>query len=148
MPSLAPGIHLCLRMYLTQSALNATGREDCGHAHTPLAAGVLRSGREFTPRSRRAYAPPGIHVACRCGGSCLLASLARPGGNVTGLTFFQPELAAKRLEMLKEALPGLRDVGVLLNLANPMNAPAMPQVTEVAQSLKLELHQFDARGQA
>ena len=77
--------------------------------------------------------------------SGLVASLARPGGNVTGLSFFQPELAAKRLELLKETVPDLTDVGVLLNPANQMNEPVLPQVAQVAQSLKLELHQFDAR---
>ena len=77
--------------------------------------------------------------------SGLVASLARPGGNVTGLTFFQPELNAKRLELLKETVPDLIDVGVLLNSANQMNEPVLPQVAQVAQSLKLVLHQFDAR---
>jgi putative tryptophan/tyrosine transport system substrate-binding protein len=78
-------------------------------------------------------------------GSGLVASLARPGGNITGLSFFQPELAAKRLELLKETVPDLTDVGVLLNPANQMNEPVLPQVAQVAQSLKLELHRFDAR---
>jgi putative ABC transport system substrate-binding protein len=78
--------------------------------------------------------------------SGLVSSLARPGGNVTGLTFFQPELTAKRLEMLRETLPDLRDVGILLNPANPMNEPAWPQIAQVAISLKLELHQFGVRG--
>jgi putative ABC transport system substrate-binding protein len=77
--------------------------------------------------------------------SGLVASLARPGGNVTGLTFFQPELNAKRLELLKETVPDLTDVGVLLNPANQMNEPVLPQVVEVARSLTLELHQFDVR---
>jgi ABC-type uncharacterized transport system substrate-binding protein len=78
--------------------------------------------------------------------SGLVASLARPGGNVTGLTFFQPELNAKRLELLKETIPDLTTVGVLLNPTNQMNEPVLPQVAEVARSLKLELYQFDARG--
>jgi putative ABC transport system substrate-binding protein len=77
--------------------------------------------------------------------SGLVSSLARPGGNVTGLTFFNPELAAKRLELLKEAMPGLTDVGILLNLANPMNEPVLPEMNRVAQPLKLELHQFGVR---
>jgi putative ABC transport system substrate-binding protein len=47
----------------------------------------------------------------------LVASLGRPGGNVTGLTYYATELTAKRLELLKEALPGLRRVGVLNNPA-------------------------------
>jgi putative tryptophan/tyrosine transport system substrate-binding protein len=78
-------------------------------------------------------------------GSGLVSSLARPGGNMTGLTFFNPELAAKRLELLKETIPGLTDAGILLNLANPINEPILLQMSRVAQSLKLELHQFDVR---
>jgi putative ABC transport system substrate-binding protein len=77
--------------------------------------------------------------------SGLVASLARPGGNVTGLTFFQPELNAKRLELLKETVPDLMDVGVLLNPNNQMNEPVLPQVANVARTLGLRLHQFNAR---
>ena len=75
----------------------------------------------------------------------LVASLAHPGGNVTGLTFFQPELNAKRLEMLKETVPDLMDVGILLNPGNPQNEPVLPQVARVAQSFGIKLHQFNAR---
>jgi putative ABC transport system substrate-binding protein len=77
--------------------------------------------------------------------SGLVASLAHPGGNVTGLTFFQPELNAKRLELLKETMPDLMDVGVLLNPSNQMNEPVLPLVAQVAETLKLRLHQFNAR---
>jgi ABC-type uncharacterized transport system substrate-binding protein len=49
--------------------------------------------------------------------------LARPGGNVTGSSFFVPELNAKRLEVLKEAFPRLSRVGVLLNRDNAVNIP-------------------------
>jgi ABC-type uncharacterized transport system substrate-binding protein len=77
--------------------------------------------------------------------SGLVASLARPGGNITGLTFFQPELNAKRLELLKETVPDLIDVGVLLNPNNQMNEPVLPRVANAAQSLGLRLHQFNAR---
>jgi len=81
-------------------------------------------------------------------GSGIVSGLARPGGNVTGMTFFNPELAAKRLELLKEILPGLTDVGLLLNRANPINEPILPEMSRVAQPLKLELHQFDVRAPA
>jgi putative ABC transport system substrate-binding protein len=77
--------------------------------------------------------------------SGLVASLARPGGNVTGLTFFQPELSAKWLELLKETVPDLVDIGVLLNPGNQMNEPVLPRVAQAAQSLGLRLHQFNAR---
>jgi putative ABC transport system substrate-binding protein len=78
--------------------------------------------------------------------SRLVASLARPGGNVTGLTYFNPELNAKRIELIKEIMPGLTDVGVLLNPANPMNEPILPAMKFAAQQLKLQLHQFGVRG--
>jgi putative tryptophan/tyrosine transport system substrate-binding protein len=77
--------------------------------------------------------------------SGLVASLARPGGNVTGLTFFNPELSAKRLELLKETIPGLTDVGVLLNSENPINEPVIPVMARTAEALKLKLHQFGVR---
>src|SRR6266567_5845268 len=47
------------------------------------------------------------------GGSGLVTSLARPGGNITGLSFFSPELVGKRLELLKQAVPGVSRVAVL-----------------------------------
>jgi putative ABC transport system substrate-binding protein len=80
--------------------------------------------------------------------SGVVASLARPGGNVTGLTFFNPELAAKRLELLKETIPGLTEVGILLNSENPINEPIIPAMSRTAEALKLKLHQFGVRGPA
>ncbi|MFZ2135543.1 MAG: ABC transporter substrate-binding protein [Xanthobacteraceae bacterium] len=74
--------------------------------------------------------------------SGLVMSLARPGGNLTGSTYFIPELSAKQLELLKEVIPGLTDVAILLNPANPMNEPVVPAMKQTAQSLKVELHQF------
>src|SRR5438132_7718688 len=55
-------------------------------------------------------------------GAGLVASLARPGGNLTGLSALGPELSGKRLELLKEVVPGLTQVAVLWNAANPANA--------------------------
>jgi putative tryptophan/tyrosine transport system substrate-binding protein len=80
--------------------------------------------------------------------SGLVSSLARPTENVTGLTFFNPELAAKRLELFKEIMPGLTDMGVLSNPANPFNEAIVPAMRLTAQALKLALHQFNARGPA
>ena len=77
----------------------------------------------------------------------LVASLARPGGNVTGITGITAETAAKRLELLKDAFPRTTQVAVLLNPDNPggmgLNMRAMEAT---AKSLKLELQQFRVRG--
>jgi putative ABC transport system substrate-binding protein len=75
----------------------------------------------------------------------LVASLARPGGNVTGTSYFTPELAAKRLELLKGAIPGLVQAGILFNPANAAIRPVLPAIRASAQSLKLELSEFPAR---
>ena len=56
-------------------------------------------------------------------GAGLVASLARPGGNVTGSTFFVPELMAKRLELIKEVIPRAKRVAVLQNADDISNAP-------------------------
>ncbi len=76
-----------------------------------------------------------------------VASLARPGGNVTGMAGFSPEGAAKRLELLKDAFPRTRQVAVLFNPDNPGNLrSSFPAMEAAAKSLKLELHQFGVRG--
>ena len=74
-----------------------------------------------------------------------VAGLARPGGNVTGLSFFVLELNAKRLEVLKEALPRLPRVGVLLKRDNPVNAPLLREMEQAAQALKLQLQPVEVR---
>ena len=78
----------------------------------------------------------------------LVAGLARPGGNVTGSSFFLPELNAKRLEVLKEALPRLSRVGVLLNPDNPANVATLRAMEETARSVKIQLHAVEVRSPA
>ena len=76
----------------------------------------------------------------------LIASLARPGGNITGTTYFDPELTAKRLELLKQAVPKLARVGVLINPDNPQTmGTTLQSLRLAAASLKLELFVFEAR---
>jgi putative tryptophan/tyrosine transport system substrate-binding protein len=69
----------------------------------------------------------------------IVASLARPVGNVTGSTFFDPELSAKRLEFIKDAFPAASRIGVLLNPDNPVTAAIVQAMGRTANSLKLEL---------
>jgi putative ABC transport system substrate-binding protein len=81
--------------------------------------------------------------------SGFVSSLSRPSGNVTGSTFFSPEIVAKRLELAKEAVPNLTKAGVLANPAASINNDAiLPIVKQTAEALKLELLQFAARSRA
>ncbi len=75
----------------------------------------------------------------------LVTSLARPGGNVTGLSFIGTELAGKQVDLLKEAIPGLTRVAVLSNPTNASNPLRTQEIAEVARALKLQVDVVDAR---
>jgi putative tryptophan/tyrosine transport system substrate-binding protein len=76
----------------------------------------------------------------------IIANLAHPGGNITGSTFFSPELTAKRLELLKEVVPSLNRVGVLLIRDNEMNGPSLEVMEGTAKALGVGIQSFEARG--
>ena len=69
----------------------------------------------------------------------LVASLARPGGNLTGMTFFFAEICAKRVELIKEAISTLTRVAVFVNPANPSHALALAAMQRTASALGVEL---------
>jgi ABC-type uncharacterized transport system substrate-binding protein len=75
----------------------------------------------------------------------IVSSLARPGGNVTGSSFFMPELNAKRLELMKMLIPGLGRAGVLMNPDNPAMAAIFRATEERAQALKVKLERVNVR---
>jgi len=79
-------------------------------------------------------------------GTGLVPSLARPGGNVTGVTSIAPDLATKRLALLKEAVPGITSVAVLFNAAIPPAEIAMTEMRFAAQTLNLRIESFAAQG--
>ena len=72
-------------------------------------------------------------------GSGLVASLARPGGNVTGFIILGPELEGKRLELLKQAVPGLSRLAVLWNPNNPGIVPYFETVRNAGRALRISL---------
>jgi putative ABC transport system substrate-binding protein len=75
----------------------------------------------------------------------LVASLARPGGNLTGINFFAVELAAKRLELLRELVPGAARVAVLVNPANAANTEAtLKDVQAAARTMGLQIQVINA----
>ena len=75
----------------------------------------------------------------------VVASVARPGGNITGQSFFIPELMAKRLELLKEAMPQLTRVAIIMNPDNPSGGPVLQAMEATAQSLNIKLQPFRLR---
>ena len=78
-------------------------------------------------------------------GAGLIRSLARPGGNVTGITGSSPELSRKRLELLKEAFPKKVQVAVLWNSANPLHVLEREETVAAARTLRLKLEWLEAR---
>jgi putative ABC transport system substrate-binding protein len=86
------------------------------------------------------FALPGDPVA-----TGLVASLARPGGNLTGLSSQATDLGAKRVEILREAVPGLRRLAIMGNVGNPANVLDMARVQAAAHILGLDAAIFKIR---
>jgi ABC-type uncharacterized transport system substrate-binding protein len=78
-------------------------------------------------------------------GQGFVASLARPGGNITGLSNLMAELPSKRLEILKETVPHSARIAVLVNPDNPPNKSVLHTLTVAAQALRLHLHVVELR---
>jgi putative ABC transport system substrate-binding protein len=78
-------------------------------------------------------------------GTRLVASLARPGGNVTGLSLQQTDLAGKRLELLREVVPGLRRLAIMANGGNPAAALEIGEVQAAARTFALDVAAIEIR---
>jgi putative ABC transport system substrate-binding protein len=105
-----------------------------------LSAGpaVTRPASEATKTIPIVMAQDGDPVA-----NGFVASLARPGGNITGLSTLAPELSGKQLELLKEIVPRLSRVAVLGNSTRPGNAQALKEIELAAGALKVQLQYLD-----
>lgn len=120
-----------------------------------LAAGLVEAGPHVivalnTPGTRAAMAATrSIPIVMAEVGDPVatgfVRTLARPGGNVTGVSNLCGELAAKRLSLLKEALPGARRVAIMLNPADPITSPQARDSERAAPGLGLEARQFPVR---
>jgi putative tryptophan/tyrosine transport system substrate-binding protein len=73
----------------------------------------------------------------------IVASLSHPGGNIAGSTFFNPELMAKRLELIKEIVPSITRAGVLLSGDALANGPTLRAMNAAANTLQVELQPFE-----
>jgi putative ABC transport system substrate-binding protein len=78
-------------------------------------------------------------------GTGLVPSLARPGGNLTGLSSIAPDLEGKRLELLRDVVPTLSHVAIFFNSLNPFHVASMRQARVAAQTLGIKLQQHDIR---
>jgi putative ABC transport system substrate-binding protein len=108
---------------------------------------IVTSGTAFVVAAKQAT--PVIPIVFAAAGdpvgTGLVASLARPGGNITGLSIQQTDLAAKRLELLREVVPGLRRLAILGNVGGPAVVLDMREVQAAARTLGLEVITLEIR---
>jgi len=100
------------------------------------AGGAVVAAKEATPAIPIIFA-----VASDPIGTGLVASLAHPGGNVTGLSVQAPDLAGKRVELLRELIPNLRRLAIMANPGYAAAAREMSEVQTASRALNLEIHE-------
>ena len=131
---------------------SADGR---GERFAELASEMLRHGVDVilargTPAARAAKGATGtvpIVIATMGDPTALVASFARPGGNVTGVVTFTTELTAKRVEILKDLAPGVSRVALLHNMGNPAVPPEWEEARAATRALGLEADLLDVRNE-
>ena len=108
---------------------------------------IVTAGTEAVLAARQATSaiPIVFGTASDPVGTGLVASLARPGGNVTGLSNQSAELAGKRLELLREVLPGLRRLAIMANIGSPIGVLEMGDVQAAARTLGIEVAPLEIR---
>jgi putative ABC transport system substrate-binding protein len=106
---------------------------------------VTSGGAVATLKQATSVIPIVFAVANDPVGSGLVESLARPGGNVTGLSLQAPDVAGKRLELLREMLPGLRRLAILANVGYPAAVLEMNEVNTMARALGIEVFMLEIR---
>ncbi len=109
---------------------------------------IVTSGTPAALAAKRATTaiPIVMAVAGDPVGTQLVASLARPGANITGLSLMAPELGGKRLQLLKEVVPGVSRVAVLWNAANPYAVLVWRETEAAARTLGVRLQSLAVRG--
>ena len=106
---------------------------------------IVTRGTPAARAAKDATATTPVIMATMGDPSALVASFARPGGNVTGLTTFSTELTAKRLELLKELVPNVARVALLHNMGNPAAPPEWEETKAAARALGLQAELLDVR---
>jgi hypothetical protein len=107
---------------------------------------IVASGAGAVAAKKATYVTPIVFpVAPDPIGAGLVTSLARPMGNVTGLSTMNADLAGKRLELMRELVPGMRRVAILVNVGYPSAIDEMGQVQAAASQLGLDTDRCDIR---
>jgi len=106
---------------------------------------IVSGGSVVTQSAKRATKTIPIIMAQEADpvGSGLVASLARPGGNITGLATLAPELSGKQLELLKEIVPALSRIAVLESPGNSGNAPSLRETERAGRAFGVRIQQID-----
>ena len=121
-------------------ACRGTGRSQGRRHHNPwhacIPCGEAGDGGDFDRHGDCRQSPSTPEFA---------AGLARPGGNITGSSFFDAELNAKRLEFMKVTLPELGRIAVLVNPDNPQMLPVLRVMRETARAIEIDLQTVTAR---
>jgi putative tryptophan/tyrosine transport system substrate-binding protein len=113
-----------------------------------LKVDVIVAGGTLAPLAAKRATSTIPIVMASCGdplGTGLVASLARPGGNVTGMSLMVPEVAGKRLELLRDILPGLARVAVLWDSANPYTTIGFKETQSASGTVGVEVKSLEVR---
>jgi ABC-type uncharacterized transport system substrate-binding protein len=101
---------------------------------------AVQAAKDATRTIPIVMAPAGAPVA-----TGFVASLARPGGNITGIAGLDAELQGKRIQLLQELVPGLTRVGLLINAADPFAKPFVAETQLAAKRIGVQVHIVDVR---
>jgi ABC-type uncharacterized transport system substrate-binding protein len=109
---------------------------------------ILTRGTPATTAVQNATGTIPVVMMTMGGPGAIVASFARPAGNITGVITFSTELTAKRVEILKELVPGLSRVALLHNMGNPAVPPEWEETKTAARSLGLQAELLDVRSES
>src|SRR5436190_15821102 len=108
---------------------------------------IVARGTPATMAVKNATTTIPVVMATMGAPGAIVASFARPDGNITGVTTFSTELTAKRIEILKELVPNLSRIALLHNMSNPAVPPEWEETKAAARSLDLPAELLDVRSQ-
>jgi putative ABC transport system substrate-binding protein len=109
---------------------------------------IVTRGTPATKAAQNATGTIPVVMATVGGPGAIVASFARPAGNITGVITFSTELSAKRVELLKELVPSLSRVALLHNMGNPAVPPEWEETKTAARALGLQAELLDVRSQS